>query len=194
VIAETFCVAVSGALFGVTVHLTDRRVQIDHHVGVAGTSTRGPRVRQQSGSNGVELADEPERERSQERPDRRWCHHLERQHRLGRTGTQHVDMINVGRTGDHRCDQCAEFAARSERPGPYPLIRQAFQTEARHQRGDHDQPGIGDQTIMIEGRFIAVDAARYWEHRKCLLLLGWLVTSTSQSSQRRRPFWWTRTI
>ena len=96
-----------------------------------GPAPASPRLRQQSGGDGVELADEPERERAQERPDRRWGHHLERQHRLGRTRTQHVDVIDVGSAGDHRCDQSADLAARRERPGPHPSVCEAFQTEPR---------------------------------------------------------------
>jgi len=56
-------------------------------------------------------------------------HDFERQHRLGRSGTQHVDMIDVGRTGDHRGDQGADLAAGYERSGVDPLVRQAFQTK-----------------------------------------------------------------
>jgi len=49
---------------------------------------------------------------------------------LGRAGAQHVDVIDVGRTSDHRGDQGADLAAGCERSGADPLVRHLFQTEA----------------------------------------------------------------
>lgn len=37
--------------------------------------------------------------------------------------------------------------------------------KAHHQRRADDQPGVRDQTVMVEGRVVAVDSARYWPHR-----------------------------
>jgi hypothetical protein len=168
VVAELAGVAVSGALFGVTVDLADRGVEIDHQRIVAGSGAEFPRPGQQPGCNGVELADEPERESAQERADRRGCHHLERQHRLGRARPDHIGVVDVGGPGEHRRDQRAHLPARVGGSGANPSCRELFETEPRHQRGGDDQSGIGDQTVMVEGRVVTVNGARYWPHRKCL--------------------------
>ena len=81
---------------------------------------------------------------------------------------------------EDRRHQGEHLAARSGTAHPanqsQRLVDQRFQTEAHHQRRRHDQPGIGDQRLVVEGRLDAVDQMRYWVHRKCLLDLadGWL--------------------
>jgi hypothetical protein len=50
-------------------------------------------------------------------------------------------------------------------------VDQAFEPEPDDQRGHQQQPGIGHQIGLVEGHLDAVDSARYWRHRKCLLVL-----------------------
>ena len=66
------------------------------------------------------------------------------------------------------------------RPGDAPPIRPERWTVAltrrssprRHDhRRDQEQAGIGHQIGLVEGHANPVDPARYWRHRKCLLVL-----------------------
>ncbi len=63
VITQHFRIPIPGALFLFPVHLTDRRIDIDHQPPVAGTRTERPGTAQRLGDHLVELADMPERER-----------------------------------------------------------------------------------------------------------------------------------
>ena len=73
---------------------------------------------------------------------------------------------------------------------PHRLVDQALQTQAHHQRGRHDQAGVGYQARGVEDRLGPVDAARYWSHRKCLLDLGRTAGLSPPLSQVRRHFPW----
>jgi len=48
-------------------------------------------------------------------------------------------------------------------------VDQFLEVEALCQRGDEQRPGVGHETRLAEGHRYAVCAARYWDHRKCLL-------------------------
>ena len=172
VVAESTGVAVGGAVFGFAVHLADRRVQIDRHRRAAGPGARRPGPPDRLGDHGVELADVTEGERAQERAQRRRRHHPERQHPLGRPGAQPVSVIDVVAAGQDRGHQRQHLAARPGAADPtdqaHLLVDQRFQPEPGHQRRRHDQPGIGDQRLVIEDRLDAVDHVRYWRHWKCL--------------------------
>ncbi len=113
-----------------------------------------------------------ERERAQERPDCRGSHRTERQHPIGGTGSQHVDMINVRRASNDRRDDREDLATRTRRAGIDMGIDQVFQAEPVDQCRGHDQPSIRDQTLVIEDRFEPVDTARSCTHKKCLLWSG----------------------
>jgi hypothetical protein len=180
VVAEHSGVAVGGALLGLAVDFTDRRVQIDRHRSVTGTGAELPGPPDRLADHPIELADVPEGERPQERAQRRRRHHFERQHLVGCSGTQPVGVIDVTPSREDRSHQSEHLAARSGTAHPANqskrLVDQRFQAEAHHQRCRHDQAGIGDQCLVVEGRLDAVDHLRYWGHRKCLLDLadGWL--------------------
>ena len=172
VIAEPFRVAVRGALFVFAVNLTDRRVQIHDQRPVAGAGASGPRPPERSAQHGVELADVTERERPQEAAHCGGGHHLERQHPLGCPGPQHVDVIDVGRPGEHRRDQRQHLATWPRRTRLDPRVDQRLETKTDHQRRRHHQPRIGHDPAVIKGRLQPVDPARRCRHRKCLPRCG----------------------
>jgi hypothetical protein len=69
--------------------------QIDRHRVVPRSGTETPRAPQRLAGHPVELADMPEGERTQERAQRRRCHHPKPQHPLRRTRAQHVRVIDM---------------------------------------------------------------------------------------------------
>ena len=107
----------------------------------------------------------PEREGAQERPQRRWRHHPERQHHLRGAGAEPVRVIDVGSADQDRRHQREDLAARVRATDPVDqtnhVVDQRLKTEANHQRGRHDQPCVGHQARIIEDRLDAVDRARY---------------------------------
>jgi hypothetical protein len=50
-------------------------------------------------------------------------------------------------------------------------IDETLEIEPADQRRHQQQSRIGHQIRLIEGHLDAVDPARYWHHRKCLLVL-----------------------
>jgi len=86
-------------------------------------------------------------------------------HRPGGSRAQHLRVIDVGPSRRHGVDQgehlaprtSATHAAREVDGG----VDQAFETEADHQRGHEQQPGIGHQVGLVEGHLNVVDSARY---------------------------------
>jgi hypothetical protein len=115
-----------------------------------------------------------------------------RQHRLGSTGSQHVRMVDVPASRHHGVHQGQDLASRkcstdTTRQVDH-VVDQSFETKPDHQGGHQQKPGVGHQVRVIEGHLDAVDSARYWRHRKCLLLLVRNATSTSSFSQLGRLF------
>ena len=159
-IAELFGVSVGGALLVVAIDLTNRGVQIDHQRFSSGTGAEVPHPSQHPRHDGIELADVTKRERPQKRSNRRRCSDFEWQHPTRCSCSQHVDMINVGSARHHRRYHRQDLAARVRGPGPDPPIDQRLHTEAGHQRASHDQPGVGYQALMIEGRSDPIEIAR----------------------------------
>ena len=190
-VAEHLRVAAGGAVLGLAEHLADRRVQIDRHRRRPGPSAHRPGPPDGLGDHCVELAEVAGGERPQERPQRRWCHHPERQDPGRRAGAQLVGVIDVRPTGEDRRDQSQDLAARVRAPDSaheaHLGVDQRFEPEADYQRRRHDQPGIGDQRLIVEGHLDPIDPARYWVHRKCLLDQGlWLTSQPPNSLVRRR--------
>ena len=85
VVSELARVPVSGTLLVATDDFADRRIDIDHQAAGRG-DTRPRGALERFAVNTFELADVTERERPQERPDRRWCHHPMTEHTGGRAG------------------------------------------------------------------------------------------------------------
>ena len=99
-------------------------------------------------------------ERTQERPECRRRHHLERQDPLGGAGPQALGVIDVRASGQDRGHQGEHLAPRT-RPADsadqsHRRIDQLFQPESDHQRRRQDQPGICHQARVIEGHLEAV--------------------------------------
>ena len=157
-----------GTLFEVPVDLTDRRVDVDHQRRVARSGTRSPGPLQRVADHRFHLPAMPERERSQERPDRRWGHHPMTQHRPCRPGAEDVGVIDVRRAHAHRMRQRQHLA-----PGPgttdtaveaHRGVDHRLQTKPFRQRRDQHQPGVRDQVRVIEGGVDPVERMRYSRH------------------------------
>ena len=198
VVAEHFRVAEPGALLVLAGDLADRRIDVDHEWSGSGTGAGSPDPLECAPDDGFELADMTEREGSQKRAQRRGRHHPMAQHPGGRTGAQHVGVINVRRAGDHRVDQRQHLAPRTSTTDPtqqaHRRVDQRLQPEPLTQRGHEQQTGVGDQVRLIEDDLNAVNAVRYSRHWKCLL--AWLQRRrrTPSLSQLRRPFSWMREL
>ena len=119
------------------------------------------------------------------------------EHRRGRTGAQHVGVIDVRSAGDHRVHQRQHLAARTGATDPadqpHRRVDQRLQPEPLRQRRDEQQPGVGDQVRVVEGR------PRCGRSRAILASLEvppGLVDNddveTPSLSQLRRPFSWIR--
>ena len=109
----------------------------------------------------------PERERPQERPQRRGRHHPERQHLAGRPRSKLVGVIDVRAASKDRRDQRQHLASRpstTDTAQSHRSIHRRFDAETPHQRRRHDQPGVSDKRLIVEGRLDAVDHARYSTH------------------------------
>jgi hypothetical protein len=90
------------------------------------------------------------------------------EHCCGRPGAQHLRVIDVRSTGQDRVDQRQHLASR---PGTTHASRQAhgvvdqrLQLETAGERRRHDQPGVGDQVVVIEGDLDPVQRLRYSRH------------------------------
>jgi hypothetical protein len=90
-----------------------------------------------------------------------------------RSRTQHIGVVDMGRPGHHGMDQGEHLATGPKAPRPAAEtdggIDEHLETEALDERGHQHQPRIGHQIRLVEGHHNAVDSARYWLHRKCLL-------------------------
>jgi len=100
---------------------------------------------------------------------RRRCHHLVSEHRLGGSRPQHVGVIDMGPARRHGVHERQDLPPR---PGPTDTARQvdggvdqAFETEADNQCGHQNHAGIGHQVGLVEGHLDAVDSARYCGHK-----------------------------
>ena len=192
VITQPFRVAVAGALLVLADDLGDGRVDIDNKTPGARPGTENPRTAEHLAGDLVELADMPERERTQERPQRRGCHHPEPQHPLRRTRAQHVRVVDVRAASQDRRHQREDLTARQRATDPahqpHRRIDQRLQPETRHQRRRQDQTRVGHQGRIIEDHLDPVDRARYSTHWKCLP--GWRPRRlrTPSSSQPREAF------
>ena len=166
-VAEDLRVAERGALLEVAGDLADRRVDVDHHL-VVGSGTRRPSAFEGVAVDSFELADVPERERPQERPQRRRGHHTVAEHRRCRAGAQHVGVIDVRPARKDRMDQRQHLPAWLGATDPADqtnrVIDQRPQVEPVSECRRHDQPGVGDQTVVVEDDLDTVQRLRYSRH------------------------------
>jgi hypothetical protein len=164
VVAEDSAVAVGGALLLLAVHLTDRRVEVDHRLLAPRPGTERPGPPDRLGDHRVELANVPEGEGAQERAERRGGHHPKRQDLLRRSGRQSIGVVDVGRPRQDRRHQRQHLATgqcpTDSSPQAHNLVDEGFEPEADHQRGRDDQPAIGHESGVVEGHRDAVGHAR----------------------------------
>ena len=176
VVAEHLGVVVAGSFFGLAAHLADGGVEVDDELLGPWPRPEGPGSAQRLSQHPVELTDVAEGEGPQERAERRRRHHPVTENRLGGPRTQDVGVIDVGPARRHGVHEGQNLAARQSPADPARqvdhLVDQPLETEAAHQRGHQNQAGVGHQVGLVEGHLDAVDSARYFRHRKCLLCFG----------------------
>ena len=71
------------------------------------------------------------------------------------TGAQHVHGIDAVRAGEHPVNQRHDLAARRRRarrlvPEPHALVHELLDPQPLSQRPAQQQPGVTDQTLLIE--------------------------------------------
>jgi len=90
------------------------------------------------------------------------------EHRCGRSGAQHVRMIDVGGAGDHRVRQRQHLATRPCATNAvaqlHRRVDQRLKIETIRQRRGQQQASFGDQIRIIERHLDAVNRARYSCH------------------------------
>jgi hypothetical protein len=127
-------VAATGALPGIPVGAAHGVVDVDHHqlVGVGQDRGGGREAGQQTRGDGVELADMPEGERPQERPQRRRRPHTGEQP-AHPTMAQQVHIGDRVRTADHPATSARTFAAAFAPPFAAIVSRSASSAARPHQ-------------------------------------------------------------
>ena len=89
-------------------------------------------------------------------------------HRLAGSRAQGLGMVDVrsaGHHGVHEREHLATGTGTADSPTePDGGVHQLLEAEARHQRGDQDEPGVGDQVGLIKAHPEAVDPVRYSTH------------------------------
>jgi hypothetical protein len=167
----------------VAVDLADRGVHVHGQRPVTGTRAGHPCSAQQLAEHAVELADVPEGERSQPRPDRGGRHHAVAEDRAGRPGPQRLDVVDAIATGEQRVDQGEQLATGPGRARTITqineLVGELLDPEPLGQRRGQQQPRGGDGVIVIEGDVDGVENDVRGSHRKGVLRLGvndWLAT------------------
>lgn len=102
-------IAVGGAGLLLARDLADGRVHVDDETGRQG---HGAPCAPHLADDRLELADVTEGERPQEGAQGRRRHDPVREDRFGRTGAQHVSVVDVSGAGDHGVDDGEHLASR----------------------------------------------------------------------------------
>ena len=109
----------------------------------------------------VELADVTPAEAAQERAQGGGGLDAEAQDPAGSAGAQGVRIVDRVATREGRHDEGQELVADVRRAGGAPQVEepidQSLQAQVEGQRGRQEEPRIGHQTIVIEGRVNPVD-------------------------------------
>jgi hypothetical protein len=154
VIAADAGIAERGALLGAAEDLADKGIDIDHQAPVARARAGRPRARQRLAQHAVELADVPERERAQKRPQRRRRHDPVAQDRSGAPRAQQVAVVDAVRAQGHRRDQCHHLRAGIRRARALTeidaLIDQRLDAQALSQACREHDPRVSDRALVIE--------------------------------------------
>jgi len=179
VIAQQLGVAVGGALLGIAVHLADEAVDIDDESAGAGPGAGLPRALKGAAEQRVEVADMPEGERTQERPERRRRRHPAAQQPSGAPGPEHVAVVDAVGAEHHRVDQRHHLAPRvgSTCPvaaQPHKLPSERLDTQPLRERRDQHHAGVRDRPLIIEHDLHAVrsDRLAILHHEGDLLTAG----------------------
>ena len=152
----------SPTLLGQPVGLVDRRVHVDRQRRRTRAGPGRPRSGQQLARYPVQLAGVTPAERPQERPQRRGGQHGVAQHHLGVAGPEHVGVVDRVAPSQRRVDQRHRLVAHVGAPRRIPkvdtLIDQLSQAEVLGEGGRQHEPGVGDQTLVVEVHLEPVEA------------------------------------
>jgi hypothetical protein len=174
VVAEGVGVAVGGALLCVAVHLAHRGVQVHRHRLMTGARPSRPRPGKDLLGEPVELADVPEGERAQERPQRGGRHDPMAQHAGGLSAAQQVGVVDAVPTRQQRVDQGQQLAAGPVRARPLAQIDQRIggllDPQPLGQGGRQQQARVGDGVGVVEAGVELVQGVG-GSHRERALLI-----------------------
>ena len=90
------------------------------------------------------------------------------EHRCGRPGAQHLGVIDVRPASEDRVHQRQHLAPRLGSADPTVqtngVVDQRLQLEPTGERRRQDQPGVGDQVVVVEDDLDAIQRLRYSRH------------------------------
>jgi len=113
-----------------------------------------PAAHARVGQDAVELADVPERERPQERPERRRRRDRVPEDLTTSPRAQQVAVIDAVRAECHRRDERHDLRARVRRARPVTevdaAVNQRLDPQTPRERGRQHDPGVGDRPLIIE--------------------------------------------
>ncbi len=155
VVAAHLGVPEPGALFGQTVGLADRGVDVHGHRAVARAGPGGPCPAQRLVEDPVELGDMPPGETAQERAQRGGRPDRVAEHLGSRRHAHPVRVVDAVPAGQRRVDQRHRFEADvgvARRVAEVDaIVEQLAQPEMLSQGGRGDQPGVGHGVVVVEG-------------------------------------------
>ena len=164
---RTGVAVVAGALLGQTVGLADGGVQVNGQGRVAGSGAGLPGAGQQLAAHPVQLADVAPPEAAQEgaQGGGRLDYAAESAGRPA--GAQRIGVVDAvaarQRRGHQRRNLIAGIGSAWRIAQVQAPVNQLGQTQVQGQGGRKDQPGIGDQAVVVEGDADAVGVVA-WQH------------------------------
>ena len=164
VAAHAGVAVVPGALLRQAIGLADRRVEVDGEWRCAGSRSGRPGPGEQLAGHAVELADVAPAEAAQKRAQGRWgldgaAEDAGRPARAQRIGV--VDAVTAReRGGDQGQQLVPDVRPTRGSPEVEVGVDELLQTEMLGERGRQQQPRVGHQAVVVEGRFKPVEAVR----------------------------------
>jgi hypothetical protein len=154
VVAAHAGVAEPSTLLLAAEHLADERIDIDDRALACRAGACSPRAGERVAQDAVKLADMPEREGTQERPERRWRRNCVAEDLTGSAGAQQIAVVDAVRAQRHRRDQRHHLRARIRRARPVAevdcLINECLDPEPISKRRDQHDPRVGDRSLIVE--------------------------------------------
>ena len=154
----------AGALLGQAVGLAERRIEVDRERRVAGSRPGRPAAGEQLAAEAVELADVAPAEAAQEGPEGGRRLHRAAEHAPGAAGAHGIGVSDAVAAGERRGDEGQQLVAGVRPPRRVTEVDAAvgelLQTEMLGERGREEQPRIGHQAVVVEGRLKLVEAGR----------------------------------